>query len=68
MLGILLYVVGLTIVFGLLTTIATDGQARSVPYTEFKQLNQLIVDDDLLVPSRNCLYWPARLGHVRRTQ
>jgi cell division protease FtsH len=38
MLGILLYVVGLTIVFGLLTTIATDGQARAVSYTEFKQL------------------------------
>ena len=37
-LGIVLYVVGLTIVFGLLTTIATDGQARSVSYTEFKQL------------------------------
>lgn len=38
MLGTLLYVIGLSVVFGLLTTIATDGQARSVSYTEFKQL------------------------------
>jgi hypothetical protein len=38
MLGTLLYVVGLSIFFDLLTSIATDGQARSVSYTEFKQL------------------------------
>jgi cell division protease FtsH len=34
----LFYVIGLSVLFGLLTTIASDGQARAVPYTEFKQL------------------------------
>jgi hypothetical protein len=38
LIGILLYVVGLGVVFGLLTTLAPDGQARTVSYTEFKQL------------------------------
>jgi hypothetical protein len=33
----LLYVLGLTVVFGLFTTIGTDGGTRTVPYTEFKQ-------------------------------
>ena len=28
----------LIVLFGLLTTVATDGQARAVSYTEFKQL------------------------------
>jgi cell division protease FtsH len=34
----LLYAVGLILVLGLLTTIPTDGQARTVSYTEFKNL------------------------------
>jgi cell division protease FtsH len=38
MLGILLYVVGLSVVFGLLSMLATEGRARAVSYTEFRQL------------------------------
>jgi cell division protease FtsH len=34
----LFYAIGLSILFGLLSTIATNGQARAVSYTEFKQL------------------------------
>jgi len=37
-LGMLFYVIGLSIAFGLLTTITTGGEARAVSYTEFKQL------------------------------
>jgi hypothetical protein len=33
-----LYLVGLTVVFGVLTTIVADGPARPVPYTEFKRM------------------------------
>ena len=36
--GILLYIGGLAVAFGLLTTIASIGQPRSTSYTEFKQL------------------------------
>jgi hypothetical protein len=36
--GALLYVVALTGLFGLFSTIATDGQTRTVPYTELKAL------------------------------
>lgn len=36
--GVLLYIGGLAVVFGLLTTIASIGQPRSTSYTEFKQL------------------------------
>jgi cell division protease FtsH len=34
----LFYVIGLSVLFGLLTTVFTDRQARAVSYTEFKQL------------------------------
>jgi cell division protease FtsH len=38
LLGALFYLVALTVLFGLFSTIATDGQARTVPYTELKAL------------------------------
>jgi cell division protease FtsH len=38
MLGILLYVAGLSVAFGLLSTLATEGRTRAVSYTEFQQL------------------------------
>jgi len=36
LLGVLFYVVALTVLFGVFSTIATDGQTRAVPYTELK--------------------------------
>jgi cell division protease FtsH len=36
--GVLFYVIGVSILFALLTTITTNGQARVVSYSEFKQL------------------------------
>jgi cell division protease FtsH len=37
-LGALFYIIALTILLGLFTTIATGGRARAVPYTELKEL------------------------------
>ena len=34
----LYYVIGLSVLLGWLTTVATDGQARALSYTEHKQL------------------------------